>query len=149
MRSLTRLDGVNWQIELWCWPPHPITPNEADRREGSFGLVGGGGLDPVGSGSRRGQRGSRGGVHCITCSAISCLFSSSIFCCSLVWSMMFLPPISNLLSMACRKEGGNRWGVRAHSCSKASRATLLQRRRNQRITGCFPQNTMTFAVLMG
>lgn len=43
----------------------------------------------------------------LTCSAISCLFSSSIFCCSFVWSMMFLPPISNLLSIAWRQEGKN------------------------------------------
>lgn len=40
------------------------------------------------------------GVSTFTCSAISCLFVSNIFCCSLVWSMMFFPPTSSLLSIA-------------------------------------------------
>lgn len=42
----------------------------------------------------------RGVVGNSTCSAISCLFSSRILCCSLVWSTMFFPPTSSLLSMA-------------------------------------------------
>lgn len=51
---------------------------------------------------------------CVTCSAISCFFCSSIFCCSLVWSIMFFPPTSSLLSIAWQPQETINISSRSH-----------------------------------